>query len=36
VGSPGPSSLPQPGDTVIWFDWQIGAPVKRSLIAHDH
>ena len=21
---------------VIWFNWQIGAPVKRSLIAYDH
>jgi len=20
----------------IWFNWQIGAPVKRSLIAYDH
>ena len=20
----------------IWHNWQIGAPVKRSLIAHDH
>jgi hypothetical protein len=23
-------------NTVIWFNWQIGAPVKRSLIACDH
>jgi hypothetical protein len=23
-------------NTVIWFNWQIGAPVKRSLIAYDH
>jgi hypothetical protein len=23
-------------NAVIWFDWQIGAPVKRSLIAYDH
>jgi hypothetical protein len=23
-------------DLVIWFNWQIGAPVKRSLIAYDH
>jgi hypothetical protein len=29
VGSPGPSSLPQPGDTVIWFDWQITAGWER-------
>jgi hypothetical protein len=21
---------------VIWFNWQISAPVKRSLIAYDH
>jgi hypothetical protein len=20
----------------IWLNWQIGAPVKRSLIAYDH
>jgi hypothetical protein len=20
----------------IWHNWQIGAPVKRSLIAYDH
>jgi thioredoxin reductase (NADPH) len=23
-------------DLVIWFNWQLGAPVKRSLIAYDH
>jgi hypothetical protein len=23
-------------NAVIWFNWQIGAPVKRSLIASDH
>jgi hypothetical protein len=23
-------------NTVIWHNWQIGAPVKRSLIACDH
>jgi hypothetical protein len=23
-------------NTVIWFNWRIGAPVKRSLIAYDH
>jgi hypothetical protein len=23
-------------NTAIWFNWQIGAPVKRSLIAYDH
>jgi hypothetical protein len=23
-------------NSVIWFNWQIGAPVKRSLIAYDH
>jgi hypothetical protein len=23
-------------DLVIWFNWQIGAPVKRSLIAYEH
>jgi hypothetical protein len=23
-------------NTVIWFNWQIGAPVRRSLIAYDH
>jgi hypothetical protein len=23
-------------DAVIWHNWQIGAPVKRSLIAYDH
>ena len=23
-------------NAAIWFNWQIGAPVKRSLIAHDH
>jgi hypothetical protein len=23
-------------NAVIWFNWQIGAPVKRSLIACDH
>ncbi len=23
-------------NTVIWHNWQIGAPVKRSLIAYDH
>ena len=23
-------------NAVIWFNWQIGAPVKRSLIAYDH
>ena len=20
----------------IWFNWQLGAPVKRSLVAYDH
>jgi hypothetical protein len=23
-------------NAAIWFNWQIGAPVKRSLIAFDH
>jgi hypothetical protein len=23
-------------NTVIWHNWAIGAPVKRSLIAYDH
>ena len=23
-------------NAVIWFNWQLGAPVKRSLIAYDH
>ena len=23
-------------NAVIWFNWQIGAPTKRSLIAYDH
>jgi hypothetical protein len=23
-------------NTAIWSNWQIGAPVKRSLIAYDH
>jgi len=23
-------------NTAIWFNWQIGAPVKRSLVAYDH
>jgi hypothetical protein len=23
-------------NAVIWFNWRIGAPVKRSLIAYDH
>jgi hypothetical protein len=23
-------------NAVIWFNWQIGAPVKRFLIAYDH
>ena len=23
-------------NAVIWFNWQIGAPIKRSLIAYDH
>ena len=23
-------------NTAIWFNWQLGAPVKRSLIAYDH
>ena len=23
-------------NAVIWFNWQTGAPVKRSLIAYDH
>jgi len=22
--------------TSVWFNWQLGAPVKRSLIAYDH
>jgi hypothetical protein len=22
--------------TAVWFNWQLGAPVKRSLIAYDH
>ena len=22
--------------TSIWFNWQLGAPVKRSLVAYDH
>ena len=20
----------------VWFNWQLGAPVKRSLVAYDH
>jgi hypothetical protein len=23
-------------NATIWFNWQTGAPVKRSLIAYDH
>jgi len=23
-------------DAAIWFNWQIGAPVKRSLVACDY
>ena len=23
-------------NTAIWFNWQIGAPIKRSLVAYDH
>jgi len=23
-------------NAAIWFNWQIGPPVKRSLIAYDH
>ena len=23
-------------NAAIWFNWQIGAPIKRSLIAYDH
>jgi hypothetical protein len=23
-------------NTAIWHNWQIGAPVKRSLVAYDH
>jgi hypothetical protein len=23
-------------NAAIWFNWQIGAPVKRSLVAYDH
>jgi hypothetical protein len=23
-------------NAVIWFNWQIGAPAKRSLVAYDH
>jgi hypothetical protein len=23
-------------NAVIWFNWRIGAPVKRSLVAYDH
>jgi hypothetical protein len=23
-------------NAAIWFNWQIGAPVKRSLAAYDH
>jgi hypothetical protein len=22
--------------TTVWFNWQLGAPIKRSLIAYDH
>jgi hypothetical protein len=22
--------------TGVWFNWQLGAPVKRSLVAYDH
>lgn len=22
--------------TAVWFNWQLGAPVKRSLVAYDH
>jgi hypothetical protein len=25
-----------PLNAAIWHNWQIGAPVKRSLIAYDH
>ena len=30
------SAGPRISDLVIWFGWQLGAPVKRSLIAYDH
>jgi hypothetical protein len=20
----------------VWFNWQLGAPIKRSLLAYDH
>jgi hypothetical protein len=23
-------------NAAIWFNWQIGAPTKRSLLAYDH
>jgi hypothetical protein len=22
--------------TAVWFNWQLNAPVKRSLVAYDH
>jgi hypothetical protein len=30
------SAGPRISDLVIRFNWQLGAPVKRSLIAYDH
>jgi len=27
---------PAATNAAIWFNWQIDAPVKRSLIAYDH
>ena len=30
------SSASQALNAAIWHNWQIGAPVKRSLIAYDH
>src|SRR5439155_18815689 len=30
------SAGPRISDLAIWFNWQIGAPVKRSLIAYEH
>ena len=26
----------RPLNAAIWHNWQIGAPIKRSLIAYDH
>jgi hypothetical protein len=31
-----PGYVPASSSACIWFNWLIGAPVKRSLIAYDH